>query len=840
MKKITLVCSIASAIWCFSPVHAQSQLWGMTSSGGEGFGTIFKTDGNGNNHQVMETFSPAIDGMHPVGNKLCEMPNGKLLGITSADGLNNAGIIFEYDPSSNNYVKKIRLNNATGGTCNGSLTKASNGKLYGMTSYGGAHNRGVIFEYDYALNTFTPKIDFDSAGGNPLYGTVSLIEATNGKLYGTTSRGGAHDMGVIFEYDYTTNTYSKKIDMDSASGSVPLSSLMQASNGKLYGVTRDGGANNLGVIYEYDFNTNTYIKKIDLSTTSGRNPNCTLLEAGNGKLYGMTIGGGAAGFGTIFEYDYSTNTFTMKMNFNQLNGWSGGSFMEASNGKLYGMTRFGGTGGGEGVIFEYDYGSNTFTKKVDFDGVNGDAPLGVMIQASNGKLYGTTMNGGIGGEIHNDGVLFEYDFTNNTYTKKIDFNLAVKGSYPGGSLTRASNGKLYGLASGGGGAHGLGSLFEYDYSANAYTKKIDLDSSTGYYPQGSLIEASNGKLYGMANGGINGAGVLFEYNYATDAYSKKVDLSNANGNTPSGSLTQASNGKLYGTTILGGTTDDGVIFEYDYNTDTYTKKIDLNSNGTGSRPVGSMVAAGNGKLYGMTGIGDFGVSPGWIFEYDYATNTYTQKVTFSNTDGRDPQGSLIQAANGKLYGMTSAGGTNNKGVIFEYDYTTNTYTKKIDLNGIDGSYPSGTLMQASNGMLYGMTTQGGANNRGVLFEYDYSTNNYTKKLDFNGVNGSAPAWSSLLEINGTTGIENVKDEFRLAVFPNPSNSVFTVDFSIPEKEDVRLTLKNELGMTVYSEIQKGFSGNCKRIVDLKGQPCGVYVLELSSASEKTARKIIIQ
>src|ERR1700741_1489580 len=332
MKKITFICCILHFVFCISYVQAQPQLWGMTPQGGEGFGTIFKTDANGNNHQVMETFSPAIQGQNPVGTKLCEMPNGKLLGITSTDGLNNAGVIFEYDPASNSYVKKIDLSSANGKTCNGYLLKASNGKLYGITSRGGANNRGVIFEYDYTANTYTKKIDFDSAGGSPLFGIGSLIEASNGKLYGTTARGGANDEGVVFEYDYSTNTYIKKIDMDSATGSIPLGSLMQASNGKLYGMTRDGGDNNEGVIFEYDYSTNTYIKKADFSSANGRNPSGTLMEASNGKLYGMASGG-ATNDGVIFEYDYSTNTYTKKIDLFQPNGWSGASMMQAANGK---------------------------------------------------------------------------------------------------------------------------------------------------------------------------------------------------------------------------------------------------------------------------------------------------------------------------------------------------------------------------------------------------------------------------------------------------------------------------------------------------------------------------
>ena len=107
----------------------------------------------------------------------------------------------------------------------------------------------------------------------------------------------------------------------------------------------------------------------------------------------------------------------------------------------------------------------------------------------------------------------------------------------------------------------------------------------------------------------------------------------------------------------------------------------------------------------------------------------------------------MQANNGKLYGMTSGGGTNNSGVLFEYDPETGIYTKKVNFDGTNtGSSPQGSLMQASNGKLYGMTSDGGTNYRGVIFEYNPETNTYTKKLDFNDTNGSRPEYTSLIEI----------------------------------------------------------------------------------------------
>jgi len=731
---------------CFA--QNQTELWGMTYQGGSGGGLIIKTDGNGNNYEVVKSF---IDypGKNPYYTELCQASNGNLYGMTYQGGANNMGVLFEYDPATDTYTKKLDFTGPINGSNpRGSLMQATNGKLYGMTYQGGSNNMGVLFEYDPATNNYTKKLDFAGAT-NGSYPQGSLMQATNGQLYGMTYGGGANGWGVLFEYDPVTNTYTKKLDFAGATtGSNPQGSLMQATNGKLYGMTYGGGVNNLGVLFEYDPATNNYTKELDFAgVTSGSNPQGSLMQATNGQLYGMTYIGGLYNMGVLFEYDPSTNTYTKKLNFEgTITGRNPhGSLIQATNSKLYGMT----SGGGinyMGTLFEYDPATNTYTKKLNFAGAtNGNYPYGSLMQATNGQLYGMTYGGG----ANNIGVLFEYDPATSTYTKKLDFAGTINERNPCGSLIQSTNNKLYGMTSQGG-ATDMGVLFEYDPAINIYSKKLDFAGPTnGSNPYGSLMQSSNGNLYGMTyGGGATDMGVLFEYDPATNIYSKKLDFAGAtNGSNPYGYLMQASNGKLYAMTNYGGVNNMGVLFEYDPATSTYTKKLDFAGATNGSNPHGSLMQAMNGKLYGMTnsgGINNIGI----LFEYDPATNTYTKKLDFAGaSNGSNPYGSLMQASNGKLYGMTNSGGTNSMGVLFEYDPATDTYTKKLDFAGAtNGSNPHGSLMQATNGKLYGMTNSGGTNSMGVLFEYDPATNTYTKKLDFNAINGKNPLYNDLIEI----------------------------------------------------------------------------------------------
>ncbi len=86
------------------------------------------------------------------------------------------------------------------------MTQASNGKLYGMTSTGGANGGGLIFSYDITNNIFSDVHDFDFSTGSITFG--SLIDANNGLLYGMAFGGGTNGFGVIFCFDPANNNYS--------------------------------------------------------------------------------------------------------------------------------------------------------------------------------------------------------------------------------------------------------------------------------------------------------------------------------------------------------------------------------------------------------------------------------------------------------------------------------------------------------------------------------------------------------------------------------------------------------------------------------------------------------
>jgi uncharacterized repeat protein (TIGR03803 family) len=611
-------------------------------------------------------------------------------------------------------------------------------EFYGITALGGEFNNGTVYKVDEKGN-YTLIHSFDLPQGKNAYG--ELCEASNGKFYGMTSQGGVHNDGVLFEWDPESNIYIKRFDFDSVvTGCLPKGSLILADNGYMYGMTSQGGTYGMGVIFQWDTRTNTFTKMFDFKgTQTGSHPNGSLLQANTGYFYGMTMDGGLNNMGVLFEWDPESNSLIKKVDFNGNSSgkYPYGSLIQASNGMLYGMTSEGGANNG-GVLFEFNRGNDSFSVKVAFSGAaTGKNPHGSLLQAKNGRLYGMTVYGG----LRDNGVIFEYDPVTSGFQKNIDFNYRPMGSYPYGSLIQDDNGKMYGMTRTGGwygfnsahppGPTGPGVLFEWDPVSNLYTLKVDFgydDDPYSGFPYGSLVKSKTGRIFAMT------ASNIFEWNPATNLYSEKVALRTKGNYDQSGSLIKAANGKLYGLYSGGGINEHGVFFEIDPQTNTYKRIFDFNGKENGSYPYlhGRSVPLTevNGKIIGVTPYGGAN-GGGLLFEWDPATATYTKKLDFIQSEGVSPNGGLVQAENGKFYGTAFGGGKRGYGVLFEWDPISNIYKKKINFADYNDAEFSGCLTKASNGRFYGVTEYGGDQNRGILFEWDPITEIFSEKFSFN-------------------------------------------------------------------------------------------------------------
>lgn len=604
-------------------------------------------------------------------------------------------------------------------------------------------SNGFLFSTDSSGQNFQLQYNFpvQIPGASPVY--LEMVPY-NGKLYGTTSQGGAFNTGTIFEYDPATNVYTKKFDFSSnvsTTGDNPRGGLLLYNN-KFYGLTAGGGINYAGTLFEWDPATNVFTKKYDFTGSGGSLPQSTL-RLMNGKMYGTTVGGGISGFGVVFEWNPVTNTYTDLFDLTGPgagNGWSFYCSVTPYNNKLY-CASYRGAANDAGALYVVDpslpNGSNTTTIKV-FDAASGSTCNNNEMIVYNNKLYGTLFyNGSLG-----QGTLFELNPATNTFTKLLDFNYTTMGGNPIGKLV-VNGTKFLGICYAGG-TNGQGIIYEWD-PANPTTvvKKYDFPVSNTDNPIKPICSMVflNSKFYGVTNiGGFNDQGTLYEFDYNTATLTKKLNFNTAeNGRIPYGRPTLL-NGKIYGTCNTGPQPNVGCIWEYDPSTTVYARKynFDMNSTGNGSSPTSSPVAYNN-KLYGTTGGGGtsgFGV----FYEFDPATNGYVRK-DFQPIGGQGPIGEPT-LYNGKLYGITSAGGLGNWGIVYSYDPATATLSKLYDIQSSGSNRGSGSFTVYNN-KLYGATSSGGANNYGGVIVFDPATNTASTVASFAAASGitvnNAPA-----------------------------------------------------------------------------------------------------
>ena len=357
---------------------------------------------------------------------------------------------------------------------------------------------------------------------------ASLCKAQNPILWGTTSSGGTNYSGAVFNFNTSTANENVVYECDTPGGIIPSDNPIMASNGLLYGLMTYDVAGN-GTIYSYDSSTGTYIDVYHFIPNTGFRPNSKLLQAGNGLLYGTTGQGGAHQGGTIFSFDVQTNTYTDLHDFNIDSGGHGpiGVLLQANDSMLYGVTYFGGTSiasiGTGGTLFSYNLLTGMHVVLHVFgNGNDGLLPIGGLMRAHNGLFYGTTVLGG----TDSTGTIFSYSTDSNTYKICHNFTTGNDGKYPNGPLLQAGDGLLYGTAGNGGrpndegGVYNQGVIFSFNIATSQYGALYNFANyPSGTVPAGPLIQASDSLLYGTTISGGNdtaagAGGTIFSYNIA--------------------------------------------------------------------------------------------------------------------------------------------------------------------------------------------------------------------------------------------------------------------------------------------------------------------------------------
>ncbi|MFO1513744.1 MAG: choice-of-anchor tandem repeat GloVer-containing protein [Verrucomicrobiota bacterium] len=183
-----------------------------------------------------------------------------------------------------------------------------------------------------------------------------------------------------------------------AGTALPQSELMEASDGKLYGTTASGGTAGKGALFRVnkDGSDLHVLKSFGLATDDAQRPVAALIEASDGLLYGTSSEGGALGRGTVYQLDKGGSNFVVLHHFAGTNGaYPEAKLLEASDGWLYGTASGGGPSTNDyGVVFRLQKTGAGFQLLKSFGGVDGANPEGGLIEATDGGLYGTTCYGG--------------------------------------------------------------------------------------------------------------------------------------------------------------------------------------------------------------------------------------------------------------------------------------------------------------------------------------------------------------------------------------------------------------------------------------------------------------
>ncbi len=434
--------------------------------------------------------------------------------------------------------------------------------------------------------------------------------------------------------------------------------------------------------------------------------------------------------------------------------------------------------------------AQTFNVLYNFEGQSeneGQGPWG-LVQGTNGYLYGASWGGGKAGEF--DGTFFKMS-TGGDLTMICAFFAAgkcQKGGDPTSPLAMASNGDFYGLDNGGN---------VWQISPTAKLKVLTTFDAPGSAP---VIQANNGDLYGVNFGGAYNycygtCGSVFKLTTsgkATTLYSFCGDPQDGvclDGQDPELALVQASDGNLYGTTYAGGT--DGVNDGYGT-----IFKITLDGAFTSlysfpgyTPPSSALIEGPDGYLYGTTATGGTGTyGAGGTFFKTTTGGDVTYLYNFCSlpncADGSDPQ-NIYLATDGNFYGTTEFGGTSTGaglGTVFQIT-PGGQLTTLVSFDGTNGYGPStnGSIMQDTNGILYGVTGAGGAGYPncpgtcgGVIFSLDMGLAPFVETLPTYGkVNAK-------IKILGTdlTGATSVTFNGTAATFEVASSSEITT--TVPE------------------------------------------------------------
>ncbi|MGZ5566104.1 MAG: beta strand repeat-containing protein [Limisphaerales bacterium] len=425
-----------------------TNFYGTSLTGAGGDGSVFQLSVNTANFSnsvihLVDTFSSLAKGSSP-GNGLTLANDGKFYGVTTDGGSANQGMFYNV-PVNGSIIPIAPFLISGGADSESQLTLGPDGAFYGTTYLGGPGDAGTVFR----ITTNGAYSQLATLGGtNGINPFARLCVGTDGALYGSASGGGGGNVGTLFRV--TTNGGFRTIVTltNNVTGGTPIGGLAVGPDSLLYGTTEYGGTNSgQGTIFRLNpAGTNfTLTNLLVFYGTNGANPQGTLLNGGDGFMYGTCFAGGTNGNGTIFRID-TNGTFNTVATFMLTNGYQpGGGLVRGADGAFYG----GGFGNFSNSRRIYRVTTNgVLTSVFAFPNNFGNEQFGSLVAGADGYLYDSLY----------DGVLFRC--STNGVGSILSAYTAATGIQPFGPPIFGPDGNLYGTTSASGPGGG-GSVYRF-------------------------------------------------------------------------------------------------------------------------------------------------------------------------------------------------------------------------------------------------------------------------------------------------------------------------------------------------------------------------------------------
>jgi uncharacterized repeat protein (TIGR03803 family) len=320
-------------------------------------------------------------------------------------------------------------------------------------------------------------------------------------------------------------------------------------------------------------------------------------------------------------------------------------FAQARDGNLY-TTSSGGGANNQGTVFQLTPGGQV-TVLHSFHVSDGAVPYGGLTLGTDGSLYGTTTSGGAAGQ----GTIFRIT-TDGAFTVLRDLSAtAQEGCCPMAPPIQGPDGNFYGTTGNGNGAipNFTGTVYKLTPSGT-FTALYRFDDPTdggNLALPAALTLGADGNFYGTTLGRHGPYGAVYRIT-PEGALTVLHTFNGTDGAKPYGPLIQGSDGNFYGTTRRGGTSNVGTIYRM---TPAGVVTDIFSFAGSYYAPLAGLVQATDGNFYG----GAFGTRGGTLFQLT-AAGSLSNVHPFQVTDGIAPYNTLIQHTNGSLYGATYEGG----------------------------------------------------------------------------------------------------------------------------------------------------------------------------------------